>query len=153
MAMTAPEKGIDNTHAMKLALVHDLAEALVGDITPHDGVSKADKYTMERDAMHKIKVDHFEKYNSEIGDQLVTLWQEYEEGKTKEARFVKQLDKLEMIVQADEYETQQNVQLDDFFQSTVGVFSSPLLQQIDHSIRMQRNERNQSQTQPSDSSS
>ncbi len=30
-----------------MALVHDLAESLVGDITPHDGVSKEDKYSME----------------------------------------------------------------------------------------------------------
>lgn len=31
-----------------MALVHDLAEALVGDITPHCGVSETDKYTMEK---------------------------------------------------------------------------------------------------------
>ena len=30
-----------------MALVHDLAESMVGDITPHDGVSKEDKYQRE----------------------------------------------------------------------------------------------------------
>ncbi len=30
-----------------MALVHDLAESTVGDITPHDGVSKEDKYQRE----------------------------------------------------------------------------------------------------------
>lgn len=30
-----------------MALVHDLAESLVGDITPHDGVSKEEKYRLE----------------------------------------------------------------------------------------------------------
>ena len=30
-----------------MALVHDLAESLVGDITPHDGVSKEEKYRRE----------------------------------------------------------------------------------------------------------
>jgi putative hydrolase of HD superfamily len=39
------------------------------------------------------------------------LWKEYEEGKTSEALFVKQLDKLEMIFQASEYEDAQDVKL------------------------------------------
>lgn len=31
-----------------MAIVHDLAESLVGDITPHDGVAEADKHRMEK---------------------------------------------------------------------------------------------------------
>ena len=38
-------------------MVHDLAEALVGDITPYDGVSKEDKRKMEEDAMRLIVAD------------------------------------------------------------------------------------------------
>ena len=30
-----------------MALVHDLAESMVGDITPHDGVTKEEKYQRE----------------------------------------------------------------------------------------------------------
>lgn len=37
-----------------LALVHDLAEAIVGDITPYCGVSKEDKKQREMDAMQEI---------------------------------------------------------------------------------------------------
>eukprot|EP00170_Pyropia_yezoensis_P009483 contig_41929_g9519 len=44
-----------SAHAMKLALVHDLAEALVGDITPHDGVSGEEKERRERAAMATIR--------------------------------------------------------------------------------------------------
>lgn len=33
---------------MKMAIVHDLAESFVGDITPHDGVSDKDKHKMEK---------------------------------------------------------------------------------------------------------
>jgi hypothetical protein len=32
---------------MKICLVHDLAESVVGDITPHCGVSKEDKRKLE----------------------------------------------------------------------------------------------------------
>jgi len=33
---------------VKMALVHDIAECIVGDITPHDGVSKTDKHFREQ---------------------------------------------------------------------------------------------------------
>lgn len=35
-----PEEGIDKDRCVKLALIHDMAEALVGDITPPDKVPK-----------------------------------------------------------------------------------------------------------------
>ena len=38
---------INALRCIKMSLVHDLAESLVGDITPLDGVSKEDKYRME----------------------------------------------------------------------------------------------------------
>src|SRR5689334_14865724 len=34
---------LNRDHCLALALVHDLAESIVGDITPHDGVDPADK--------------------------------------------------------------------------------------------------------------
>lgn len=41
ICMLAPkEEGLDSGRCVKMALVHDMAEALVGDITPVDGVTK-----------------------------------------------------------------------------------------------------------------
>ena len=38
MALLAGEhSGLDTTKCVKLAITHDIAEAIVGDITPHDG--------------------------------------------------------------------------------------------------------------------
>jgi putative hydrolase of HD superfamily len=42
--------------------------------------------------------------NTETANEIVELWHEYEDAKTPEALFVKDLDKFEMIVQALEYE-------------------------------------------------
>lgn len=42
--------------------------------------------------------------NTETANEIVDLWHEYEDAKTPEALFVKDLDKFEMIVQALEYE-------------------------------------------------
>lgn len=39
---------------MKLAMVHDLAEALAGDIAPFQNVSKEDKRRLEEEGLDKI---------------------------------------------------------------------------------------------------
>lgn len=40
---------------IKMALVHDIAESIVGDITPYDGISPEEKNRMETEAMKEIK--------------------------------------------------------------------------------------------------
>lgn len=47
-------EGLNQIRCMELALVHDLAESLVGDITPFCGVSKEEKKIMELKAMEDI---------------------------------------------------------------------------------------------------
>jgi putative hydrolase of HD superfamily len=42
--------------------------------------------------------------NTTMAQEIVDLWQEYEDASSPEALFVKDLDKFEMIVQALEYE-------------------------------------------------
>lgn len=41
---------------IRMAIVHDVAESIVGDITPHCKVSKEEKARMERDAIGQIQV-------------------------------------------------------------------------------------------------
>lgn len=55
MSLLASDCGVDSTRCMKMALVHDVAEAIVGDITPHCSVSDEDKYSMESRAIQQIK--------------------------------------------------------------------------------------------------
>ena len=38
---------LDKNRCVKMCLVHDLAESIVGDITPHDNVSKEEKHRRE----------------------------------------------------------------------------------------------------------
>jgi putative hydrolase of HD superfamily len=38
---------LDIAKCVQMAVVHDLAEATVGDITPYDGISKAEKEKLE----------------------------------------------------------------------------------------------------------
>ena len=84
-------EGLDLARVLSLAIVHDLAEAEVGDITPHDGVAKADKSAMERDAMRGM------------APHWLDLWEDYERGESPEAAFVRRMDALDMAKQATAY--------------------------------------------------
>jgi putative hydrolase of HD superfamily len=90
------EPPVDRDRCVALALTHDLAEALVGDITPYDGVSADEKRRREDEAVRRLAALAGD-------DELAALWREYDAAETPEARFVKELDKLETALQADEY--------------------------------------------------
>lgn len=84
-----------------MAIVHDLAEAIVGDIAPSSNVSKQEKFCLESEAMEHMasQLGH-----SKEALEIQALWLEYEHATTPESLFVKDLDKFEMIQQAFEYE-------------------------------------------------
>jgi len=97
----APQYSLDQSKVLKMALVHDLGEAAIGDVIWEQGKvvigSKEEKHKDERQAINDMFADnpHFQEY--------VELWEEFEKQETAEAKFVKQLDKLEMVIQAFEY--------------------------------------------------
>ena len=97
---------VNAVRACQIALVHDLAEAEVGDITPFDGITPEDKHQREHDAMFSISrmLTHCTTANSASSAQLLELYQEYDKGETLEAQYVKDIDKLDMYLQADAYE-------------------------------------------------
>jgi len=99
-------------------LVHDLAEAHVGDIAPREGIPKETKAKYEADAMDNFVNGML--HGSPAGRRMEALWKEYEEGKTPEARFVKDLDRFEMASQALEYERRhEDKTLDPFYESSI----------------------------------
>jgi putative hydrolases of HD superfamily len=100
-ARTSATPPLDVSKCVLLALAHDVAEAIVGDIAPGDGVSKADKAAREAAAMERIRGMLG---GGGVGDALCALFAEYEAGVTPEAVLVKDLDKVEMVLQAGEYE-------------------------------------------------
>eukprot|EP00124_Ichthyophonus_hoferi_P002280 Ihof_evm8s149 gene=Ihof_evmTU8s149 len=127
MAFLCDDPTLNVTHCVKMALVHDLAESIVGDLTPNCGVSVEEKAKREDDAMRHIMDTLLE--GTAAGEELYSLWREYEDNKTPAAKFVKDLDKFEMIVQAYEYEQAEDRQgeLETFFAGTRGVFHSPMV--------------------------
>lgn len=72
---------------------------------------------------------------------LLLLLQEYEENKTPESKFVKDLDRLDMVLQAFEYEKRDECpkKHQEFFDSTEGKFNHPLVIDLVEQIKLQRN--------------
>lgn len=137
------DQTLDKDRLIKICLCHDLAEAIAGDITPTEksGVTKEDKRKLEEDALSEIiaDLDH-----EELGGEIRGLWDEYEARTTPEAVVASQLDKFEMIVQADEYEKQHAAdgkRLDSFFDYTKGYFTHPEIGAWDALLRENRQTR------------
>lgn len=96
--LLADELNIDALKLIQMSVIHDLAESIVGDITPNSGISVKEKQSLEKKAFNQL----FKDYPG--GDQFISLWEEYEEQKSKEAKILKNIDKLEMAIQAVEYQ-------------------------------------------------
>ena len=99
MAMVVSDsRGLDTAKAVRLALLHDLPEALVGDAMPEERSGKS-KIALETKAFSELAKG--------LPGDLRTLyqdaWKEFVDGKSDEAKLVRQLDKVEMAVQAWEY--------------------------------------------------
>jgi len=95
-----PDK-VDKVRLLRMTVTHDLCEALAGDITPYcDASLVASKHDKEEQAMQAIR----KVIGDPLGMELYELWKEYEELRTVEAIYCKDIDKFEMVVQAFEYE-------------------------------------------------
>lgn len=86
---------VDTTKLLKLCVVHDLGEALHGDIPAIEQAAHPDKSTHERDDLQTLTAG----LDRALRDEIVALWDEYEAAVSPEARAAKALDKLETIMQ------------------------------------------------------
>lgn len=116
---------LDYDKVLKMSLIHELAGIYAGDITPYDDLltnskeknqeilakwprrAKEDKEKLSKDRYHKERegveklLSLLPKNESEV---LFEMWEEFEKGVSREARFVRQIDMLETLLQALEYE-------------------------------------------------
>lgn len=78
---------------IKLALIHELGEIYAGDYTTNS-ISKDKKHILEKEAVEKLLED------IEFKNDFIELWNEYENEVSEESKYIKQIDKLECIMQA-----------------------------------------------------
>jgi len=109
----AEPRSFDRGRAVLLAVAHELGEVYAGDITPVDGVSKEEKHRLELESMERV----IEGLDEATAASVRALWEEFETGESAEARFVKELDRLEMGMQAAVYKAEGRPRMDEFLAS------------------------------------
>lgn len=116
------EPDLDADRVLKLAVVHDLAEAIVGDQPPYEPheVPVDDAGTLRaffsvrhlrtpenRAAKQQAEAAAVERLVGMLPEaaatEIAALWEEYEARATPEARFVKEVDTLEAFLQSRAY--------------------------------------------------
>jgi len=115
---------LDAGKVLRMALLHDLGEVYAGDIIPSEAVSAQEKHQRESAAVQQI----FGKLPG--GDTYLSLWEEFEQGETPEARFVRQIDRLEMGLQAGVYAAQGLLQPAEFYASARQALVDPALGEL-----------------------
>lgn len=89
---------IDINKVIKMLVLHELGEVMIGDITPFDGITAEEKKQIEHEAMQEIIGDLIKK------EEYYSLLLEFDEMKTREAKFAHHCDKLEADIQAKVYQ-------------------------------------------------
>lgn len=92
------EEEIDTEKVLKMAMIHDWAEAVTGDF------SKEVSEQLGEDVKEKIEENVLENIlNEEMPDreEYIDLWREYNERTTKEAKLVKIADKLSILIEGN----------------------------------------------------
>jgi putative hydrolases of HD superfamily len=119
--------GLDAGKAMRIALLHDLAEVRVGDAMPGQW-SEAQKHRREARALRSM----LKPLPPAVAKRYLALWMDYEAGSSAEARLVAELDKLEMVAQALAYEQRRLAgggDLDPFWGTADRAMQSPFLRE------------------------
>jgi putative hydrolases of HD superfamily len=87
--------GIDLARLLKICVIHDLGEALHGDVPAPLQSPDAAKAAREREDLRSV----LGPLPEPLQEELLGLWDEYEAAATPEAQLAKGLDKLETILQ------------------------------------------------------
>lgn len=131
---------LDMPRVLRMALLHDLGEVYVGDLTPAHGVPEADKKAAERDAVTRV----LRGLPGAAG--YLDLWVDYAAQRSPEARFIKAVDRLEMALQAGVYACQFGTDPSEFYASAEKLMHDPRLRAAFDAVRAHTRARQGSDT-------
>ena len=144
--------GLDGVRLAAILLIHDLPEARAGDLTPYrnllaDGLALNEALTRWRELAvpERLADDRRDKLRREatamaeavqdlpqaLAERLTQLWAEYAERSTPEGRFAVQIDKIEALLQAVEYQRAGHAaDVNNFLRTAREEVSDPLLVEL-----------------------
>ena len=142
----------DREVVLGMLFVHDLFAPLIGDITPYDKIIDVAKNKKElydtlpwlgsSKGKKVLAIEQIDKESKAI-DQLTQnlpkylrqevkyLWLEYKTGASKEARFARQIDRIESVIQAMEYQkNEKSLPVKAFWLELKELIDDPLLSEL-----------------------
>lgn len=125
MSMLLADSDLDALKILQMSLLHDIAESKTGDMIPGQMTSQQKK-KMENQAMSQM----LETLPEPLQARCKKIWQEFQDGATKESAFVHQIDKLEMALQAKIYALQTSEDPGVFYESARPAIKDQSLQDI-----------------------
>ena len=118
-------EGLDTCRVMRMALLHDLAEAEMGDITPM--MKQENHLEQENQTMKRI----LSRFDEPLRQLYWEAWLEYQRRESPESVLVHDADKIDMVLQAYEYQQRSpNSRLDRFWHAKVSPERKKIVEKI-----------------------
>ena len=117
------ETHLDIGKVIKMLVLHELGEVVIGDITPFDNITPEEKMEKEHAAIKEVLGELIKK------EEYFALLMEFDEKRTKEAIYAHHCDKLEADIQAKVYQDMGCQNSLDMQENNV-VFKSKKVQQM-----------------------
>ena len=111
---------VESEKVLRMALLHDLSEARTGDLP--STIKKYFEPANVKMADERIVKEMLMELGS-LGESYIELWREYEDRTSLESRLVKAADKLDLLLQANEYEKGGAATLQEFWESAEADFA------------------------------
>lgn len=116
----ADREDLDSDRLVKMLLMHDLIMAYVEDYTPED-----EEFQSKRDKEEEMAEKLFQDVPENIRIEFKEIFQEFQAGETSEARFARECDKLDTLLQARKYSKEKSENhLQEFLESYQQYFNS-----------------------------
>jgi len=120
--------GLDTERMMRMALLHELSECRTGDI-PSGALPAEQKNALERGVARDML--------AAAGDEGLyqELIEDFLEGRSREARLVRDLDRFEMLLQAVEYQDAGFPVFEEFYANTIESIREPEVRALAEALR------------------
>ena len=116
--------GLNTEKVMKMMLIHDLPEGIIGDLVPGEN---ANKDVDEEEAIRSILGSLPDKMQIDYTE----IWNEFKMNKTKESQLVHEIDKLELIIQLSLYRDRMSKEaFNEFLQSSEKIIEFDLNREL-----------------------
>lgn len=138
--LEAKRRKLDESAAVEMALIHDLEEAITGDLTPADKRIRGRRRVEAKKQAAEYQLLGVLPHRNRAGYRR--LWTDLRMLRTKEARLVHELDRLEMAFQAKSYEKQVGGRKTRaFYESAAREIRDPMFRQVMGSLSQERTRR------------